>query len=228
MTITATPNCNFPAANPYGIPDLLPEWQADFIDLPLQPWGGTSPHWRPSRQKAFPGTWHFYIDDFKFASLFRDPHRPLGTASPTFCELNYSLGDCSPRYVALHVTGKKRWVSRYWQSQGRRILVDLNVPPVHLADNLIGVPAGWRAYSTRAADRDLPHLRLQHQAAIDRAGTEDLVMIVIGGGRKIRDYCSRHALQWHPSHVVQIKASTTLEKMRKGNVHPNRKAAAHG
>lgn len=122
------PNCCFPTDNPAEIPVLRLSQQADFLDQPVLPWGGQSAHWRASRASEFRGTWHFYVEDAKFSSLRHHPDRPLSTAAPTLVEPNFSLDNSTPFWLGLEVIGRKRWISRFWQSQGRRILVDLHVP----------------------------------------------------------------------------------------------------
>jgi hypothetical protein len=47
----------------YEIPVLDINKQGDFINLPVAGWGSVS------RRTRFKGTWHFYIDDSKFAAL---------------------------------------------------------------------------------------------------------------------------------------------------------------
>lgn len=189
-----------PSEPEFGITLLDPALQSRLIPSPLRPWGGSrsSSAWRAAHFKEFSGTWHFYIADHKFAALLKHPEAPLKTNAPALVEPNFSLNPETPRWSVLEWTAKKRALARYWQSAGRSIFVDLNVPASHLADSLLGVPPGWGAYATRATDRDPASLAAQHTAALSRAGQTPLLMIVLGGGRQTRDYCAAHQLAWVP------------------------------
>lgn len=225
---TGAPNCNFSSSNDYGIPDLLPELQGDFIDQPIRPWGGYSKHWRASRSGGFCGTWHFYQPDQRFAALLKHPEHLLKSGAPSICELNFSMGWSMPPWRALYLVGLKRWHSRYWQDDGRRIFVDLNVAPT-LADeetgdilcdwprlNLLGVPRGWRAYSTRASSHQMEKLESEHALACEHAGTDRIRMIVIGGGRKVQRFCAEHYLEYHPTEMTRWHQQEKQKKTEDG------------
>jgi hypothetical protein len=194
-------NFTFPSDNPAEIPTLRLRLQADGIDQPVLPWGGQSAHWRPSRAAAFRGTWHFYVVDAKFSALRKHPEAPLDTAAPTLVEPNFSLDDSTPLWIGLEVIGRKRWISRFWQHHGRRILVDLHVPEKYQAHNLLGVPRGWKSYATRATDRAIRALEAEHMLALEHACTtdpSDLTFLVYGGGDRVRDWCRRRNAEWVP------------------------------
>jgi len=193
------PNANFPSDNLAEIPTLRLSMQADTVDQPVLPWGGTSAYWRASRVADFRGTWHFYVDDSKFAAVWKNPDAILATAAPTIVEVNYSLCDSTPLWMGIERIGRKRWLSRYWQSRGRRILVDLHVPDKYAHINLLGVPRGWRAYATRAAERKIADLESEHMLAMEHAGAtepSDLTFVVYGGNSRVRDWCRRRSAEW--------------------------------
>lgn len=185
------PNCNFASDNSLDIPVLLPDLQADYIDQPVRAWSG-----KPSRYKNYGGLWHFYVSDVFFRKLWSAPDGPLETNAPTLCELNYSLDPNTPLWRVHQLTAQKRWLSRYWQSKGRRILVDVNVPGNHYETNFLGVPKGWRAYSTRGNDQNISNLEAQYEACCNHAGTTSLTFLVYSGGSKVRDFCRANGLEF--------------------------------
>lgn len=208
-------NYNFASDNLLEIPALRLRLQADAIDQPVLPWGGQSAHWRASRAANFRGTWHFYVADAKFTALRTTPEAPLATASPTLVEPNFSLDDSTPLWLGFEIIGRKRWMARYWQHHGRRILVDLYVPDKYAQHNLLGVPKGWRAYATRATDHELTRLESEHMLAMDHAHTSDpsdLTFLVYGGGRRVEAWCQRRAAEWIPAASHRDPTSTPAAK----------------
>lgn len=201
------PNANFASDNTAEVPTLRLGLQADAVDQPVLPWGGTAAFWRASRVAAFRGTWHFYVDDSKFSALWKNPDAPLKTTAPTFVEPNYSLCDSTPVWLGLERIGRKRWLSRFWQSQNRRILVDLHVPEKYQSLNLLGVPKGWKAYATRAAERKIADLEAEHMLAMEHADArepEELVFLVYGGNHRVQDWCRRRRAEWVPQAVAAV------------------------
>lgn len=175
-----TPDIIFPSNNVYDIPCLLPELQPEHIELPCVAWG--------SRARGEVATgWHFYVDDYRFNALLKDPSTlPLCTYAT---EPNISIFDNTPRAVALREIHRKRWIARYWQSCGIQIIVDLNVPYRFGLDNLYGVPKGWRAFSTRAYANNILALEREYEIAHTTASPKTPLLLVTGGGKKARDAC---------------------------------------
>ena len=136
---TTVPDAIWPADNDLGIPNLLLELCADALDIPVRSWGSVR------RGALMPGTWHLYVDDYRFTALWKDPSKVIATKAVNCVEPNFTVHDQLPRAVVQWNTYKKRWMARYWQSQGIRILVDMNVHPSCMEDSLIGVPCGWSA-----------------------------------------------------------------------------------
>jgi hypothetical protein len=130
------------------------------------------------------GTWLFYTDDYRFSNLWRDPSSIVNTRAVAVAELNYSTNDDMPRAVVLWNTYRKRWLSRYWQSQGIRVLVDLHVARRYVVENLLGVPSGWNAFATRAYEGVTDEwLDEDFATACKVAGNDNPLFVVYGGGK---------------------------------------------
>jgi len=171
----------FPSDNEFQIPQL--SWQEPSgVDLPVVAWGSVG------RSKRMPGTWHFYVDDYRFSGLFTQPHKLVATECVAATEANCSIFPQTPRAVALLAIYKKRWLSRYWQTYGVRIFVDLNVPERYEEENLLGVPSGWTHFATRGYDRKLDLLDDCMGLAAGKAGCRPL-LLVCGGGARVADWC---------------------------------------
>ena len=178
---------NFPTTI-FDIPTLLEDKQAEFIDLPVRGWGSVS---RRSRMR---GTWHFYIDDSKFTALWKKPHALFESQAFNCVEVNFSTFDQTPFAVGLFRVFQKRWLARFWQESGIGIFVDLNVDRKFDTINLLGVPKGWKAYATAAADNSIDLLQHHYELACDHAESKDIRMMVYGGGKKVRKFCGENNL----------------------------------
>jgi len=172
----------FPTDNSLDIPALDPDLQADRCRLPLHAWG------THSRRRQAPGAWHFYTEDYRFSRVWKVPLMVVDTNPTWVCELNPSIADDAPIAEVIHIVYRKRWVTRFWQSHGLAVAVDLNVPPRFQALNLSGVPRGWLTYSTRAKATELGVLETEYQIAAKHAGTFPL-FIVVGGGEAANQLC---------------------------------------
>jgi|DEB0MinimDraft_6_1074348.scaffolds.fasta_scaffold08746_3 hypothetical protein len=194
------PNTNWTTDNEIEIPRLLPSLQGDLIDEPIMPWGGMTRAKRMEdyvvgkKGQPFNGTFVFYVEDYRFTALEKYPNRPLVTSAPTLAELNFTIINRTPLWKVHQLIGLKRWISRYWQHNNRRILVDLYVPEKYMPENLLGVPRGWRAYATRGADCSIDHLKYAHSVAVEHAETDELVFLVYGGGKQVKQFCLDYGL----------------------------------
>lgn len=184
----SAPDCVFLSENEYGIPHLDLLMQADVVDLPFRAWGSVA------RRSRMPGTWHFYCDDYKFSHVWSEPQQVTNTRCVAAVEPNYSTNDQMPKAVVLWGIYRKRWLARWWQTQGVRILVDLNVSQPWEEFNLLGVPRGWSAFATRASDAEIAVLEQHHLIALKVANGEPLVFAVYGGTRQVRRYCQDNGL----------------------------------
>ncbi len=180
LTVADVGDQKWPSRDDLEIPSLLPELQASALPMPLITWGSRG------RKLPNPGSYHFYTDDSRFMALWEDPTPIVNSGCETIVEPNFSIHVGAPRIVGLHHIYLKRWLSRYWQSHGLRVFVDLNVAPEFYLDNLRGVPAGWRAYATRGSSARMQALIAEYEIAAQHAGSRDLVFLVVGGGQQVR------------------------------------------
>lgn len=199
----------WPSDNPWDVPCLLPEMQAESVPYPVWTWGSIG-HRRP-----MPGTWHFYTSDAKFESLWKRPNRVMASGPGAICEPNFSTTDQTPMAHALWGVFRRRWLGRYWQQLGLRLFVDLNVDArLHCpcpgggacSVNLLGVPRGWSAYSTRAHAGDPEALLPEWEIAKEWSGSESPLFLVIGGGKQVKALAQEHGWVWVPEQIQQIKA----------------------
>lgn len=183
------PDSLWPTDNEWGIPLLDIERQADAFDLPIETWGA-----KGRNRKA--GTYHFYTEDARFATIWQKPDMLIVAGCVNAVEPNFSVYDQVPRAVALWATFRKRWLARYWQSRGVRIFVDLNVARPYDDLNLLGVPRGWRSYATRGYESRL--FMTDEELAIARAhaGTDSVLFLVYGGSAKVREWCNANGAVW--------------------------------
>lgn len=191
---------DFSSSNEWGIPDLDPKFQTKVVHIPFVKWGEIS------YKKSMHGTWHFYVDDEKFENISDNPLKPLLSMPTDLVELNYSTYETQPAALAIGQVFFKRWVSRFWQSKGFNIIVDLNVQPQFSAMNLIGVPEGWRAYATRGSGT-MSWLEHDWQVAQDRAGTDDILFVVYGGGQEVRNLAAERGWHFIPERLEVVKST---------------------
>lgn len=186
ITKDCVPDTIFPTDNDWGIPVLSLKMQATYLDLPVVQWGDIA------RKEKFRGTYHWYCEDDKFESMWKDPTGPLESNCINCVEPNFSNYSDMARAYVMGMVYKKRWIARYWQECGVFIFVDMNVNARFYDLNMIGVPDKWRAYCTRGYS-DHPDKNIsQYEVACARAGTDDIIFIVYGGGETIEKVCHKH------------------------------------
>ena len=110
----------YPSNNPYGIPDLSPVS------------GGSIPAWLiPYRQRARPsdgsleeGAVHFFLDDFRFESVWNQPKNSLRYLSKFRLVLtpDFSLYKDYPLAMQVWNVYRSRWVGRFWSEQGKTVI----------------------------------------------------------------------------------------------------------
>lgn len=191
----------FPSSNVWGIPDLDPALQPDAVPLPVWAWGSVA------RDRDHGGTWHFYVDDKRFAMVLRDPSRVIDTGCAACCEPNVSAFDSTPLAEVLAGILRKRTAAAVWQRAGVGVFVDVNMPARVLDRNewRLGVPDGWRAFSTRGYDRRPESLDDEYHAAERVAGGLPL-LLVVGGGRKVAEWCRERPGVVHSGYQVSRNA----------------------
>jgi hypothetical protein len=180
-----TPDCLFPSDNIYDIPTLLPDLQGTVVHNPVKPYGADS------RDKKGVGTYHFYVDDYRFESIWDTPNKVINSECLTVIEPNLSLFNTTPISYGLHLIFKKRWISRYFQSAGISVFVDLNVNSKFSEYNLLGVPEGWKSFATRGYADRMEDLEQEYQIANKISGGNP-TFIIYGGGKKTKDFSAKH------------------------------------
>lgn len=173
--------------NEWGVPtlDLTQQGSAADLDGDVLKWGTRR------RGEAGPRLVHFYTDDYRFWNLNRNPQAVLRTGCWAAVEPNYSTWPAMARAEALWWIYSKRLVARWWQSQGLRVFVDSNVDPAFADLALLGVPPGWRSYATRWQKNSTEAvLAAAYSAAVERRGSEDVLLVVVGGGDKVGRLCA--------------------------------------
>ncbi len=183
------PDTLWPTDNEWGVPLLDINRQADAFDLPIETWGA-----KGRKNKA--GTYHFYTEDYRFSAIWTNPYQLLEAGCINAVEPNFSVYDQVPRAVALWQTYKKRWLARYWQSQGVRIFVDLNVARPYDDINMLGVPKGWQAYATRGYSARLQALGEEYEIAKRHSVNGSVTFMVYGGGVEVKKWCGDKGVTW--------------------------------
>ena len=178
----------FPSDNDFEIPTLDLNYQGGKLELPLLAWGAMS------RVKAKAATYHFYVDDYRFEKLWKDPSNLLASGCKAIIEHNCSMHDQTPVAYGLQQIYKKRWLARYCQEVGIRVYVDLNVAPKFAEYNKLGVPKGWDAFFTRGTTGRADLLAVDFQAACEISGKDTPNLIVYGGGKDVQEFCKEHNL----------------------------------
>lgn len=174
--------------NKFEIPNLLMDQQAGHLELPLSPWGANS------RLRKDVSTYHFYVDDYRFEALFKDPIKLVTSGCKAIVEPNCSLHDQTPIAWGLQMLYKKRFLSRYLQECGIKVYVDLNVSHKFIEFNKMGVPKGYNAFFTRGLDGWMESLKSDLEVAQEISGIEKPNLCVYGGGNEIQDFCRAHSL----------------------------------
>lgn len=176
----------YPSNNEFDIPTLLTDNMPVHLELPLNPWGAEA------RYKKGITTYHFYVDDYRFEQLFKDPIKLLESGCKAIVEPNCSIHDQTPMAYAIWQTYRKRYLCRYLQECGLQIWVDLNVSPHFEEVNALGVPQGYNAFCTRGVSGWLPTTERHWQMAQRISGMEKPNMFVYGGGDDVAEWCKAH------------------------------------
>jgi hypothetical protein len=128
----------------------------------------------------------------------------------TVVEPNFSLTDQTCLAQAIWHVFRKRWMGRYWQARGLKLLVDLNVdaslnqPVEDLGGrrvNLLGVPRGWSAYASRAHGNRPDQLEAEYEVAKDWSGIDHPLFLVVGGGHRVKSLARDNGWVWVPEQV---------------------------
>ena len=181
-------DCLYESNNEYDIPNLLLDKQAGKLMLPFAPWGADS------RLRKDVQTYHFYVDDYRFEAIWKDPVKVLTSGVKALVEPNLSVYDTTPIAYGLHQIYKKRWISRYFQECGIQVYADLNVSVKFKEFNKMGIPKGYNAFFTRGYADRLSYLIEEHGIAKEISGLDTPNLVVYGGGDVIKKYCIENDL----------------------------------
>ena len=173
----------YPSNNEFDIPTLLDTNQPVHLEMPFAPWGAES------RYKKGIATYHFYVDDYRFEQLYKNPILLLQSGCKAVVEPNNSIHDQTPMAYAIYQTFRKRYLTRYLQECGIQVWVDLNVSPHFEEINALGIPDGYNAFFTRGVTGWLETAE-RHLAMAKRiSGLEKPNMCVYGGGKDVEEWC---------------------------------------
>ena len=181
-------DCIYESNNVFDIPTLKKDMQAGKIILPLAPYGADS------RLRKDIGTYHFYVDDYRFEAIWKDPTKVLLSGCSAVVEPNLSLYDTTPVAYGLQQIYKKRWIARYFQDCGIKVFADLNVSRKFQEYNRMGIPDGYNAFFTRGYTDRISHLDEELNIARQISGLDNPNLVIYGGGSKIHEYCAKHNL----------------------------------
>jgi hypothetical protein len=173
----------YPSNNEFDIPTLLDTNQPVHLEMPFAPWGAES------RYKKGIATYHFYVDDYRFEQLYKNPILLLQSGCKAVVEPNNSIHDQTPMAYAIYQTFRKRYLTRYLQECGIQVWVDLNVS-LHFEEiNALGVPEGYNAFCTRGVTGWIPTTERHWEMAKRISGLEKPNMFVYGGGKDVEEWC---------------------------------------
>lgn len=174
--------------NDMEIPNLRLDRQAGRLELPLSGWGSCS------RNRTDVTTYHFYVDDYRFEALFKDPIKLLNSGCRAIVEPNCSLHDQTPIAFGLNQIYKKRYLARFCQEMGVDVYVDLNVAEKFRKYNKLGIPKGYNAFMTRGLEGWMISLENDLKDAQEISGLDVPNLIVYGGGKEVQQFCKEHSL----------------------------------
>jgi hypothetical protein len=197
--VAEVPDAQFPQEAEFGITMLDIEMQADYAEWPFIKWG------TQARSDRHDGTVYFYTDDAKFKALLKNPLKLVDTGCLVAVEPNFTTYFGMPRWRVLQGVGEKRHMARLWQSEGVRIIVDLNVAPRWGEDNLRGVPRGWGAYATRALAGQEKMIEDEYRLACKHADGKPHLFVVYGGGVGIAELCEKRDWVWVNEYMREVK-----------------------
>lgn len=182
------PDVIFPSENDLEIPTLDISMQAKMCEIPFLAFGEQ----KRTYDMCNSGTLHFYVDDYRFNSIYEKPEKILKHHPASIVEPNFSLFNEMPISFGLQAIYKKRWVARMMQEKGLRVFVDLNVAQKYYALNMIGVPRGWSAYCTRGYSDRMYNLEFEYRLATEWAEGNKILFVIYGGGRECRNFAQRN------------------------------------
>lgn len=182
------PDALYPSDNDFEIPTLRADMQCNQCEIPFLAFGEQ----KRTYDMNYSGTLHFYVDDYRFSTIYEHPSKILQHHPANIVEPNFSLFNEMPVSFALQAIYKKRWISRAMQDRGIRVLVDLNVAQKFYMFNMLGVPLGWHAFCTRGYSDRMANLEFEYKLAKQWAQDNDLLFVIYGGGSECRHFAQRN------------------------------------
>jgi hypothetical protein len=190
----------YPSDNEYEIPLLSTDNQPVHLELPFTPWGVEG------RYKKGITTYHFYVDDYRFEQLYKNPILLLQSGCRAVVEPNNSIHDQTPTAYAIYQIYRKRYLARYLQDCGLQVWVDLNVSPRFMDLNLMGVPDGYNAFFSRGGFNNWePFLELCLEKAQQKSGREQPNLVIYGGGKDVEEWCRQKGLVYQYEYMTKKK-----------------------
>lgn len=187
----------YPGDNEFEIPVLMKDRQPlNGLILPFNGWGAGS------RDKKMIGTYHFYVDDYRFENIWKHPEKVVLSGCKAIVEPNLSLFDTTPIAYGLQQIYKKRWIARYFQECGIDVYADLNVSVKFKEYNKMGIPKGYNAFFTRGYDQRLESLKGELEVAQEISGLQTPNLIVYGGGSKVKKFCAENSLVYTEQFMI--------------------------
>lgn len=199
-------DCLYESNNEFEIPNLLLDKQAGKILLPFAPWGADS------RLRKDVATYHFYVDDYRFEAIWKDPIKVLTSGVKALVEPNLSVYDTTPVAYGLQQIYKKRWISRYFQECGILVYADLNVSVKFKEYNKLGIPKGYNAFFTRGYADRVEYLKIELEVAREISGKQTPNLLVYGGGDEIRKFCTENSLVYIEQFINDKKVKNGKNK----------------
>lgn len=182
--------------NDFEIPVLLKSMQAlPGLVVPFAPWGADS------RLRTDVQTYHFYVDDYRFEAIWKDPSKLVNSGCKVIVEPNLSLYETTPIAYGLHMIYKKRWISRWLQEKGIRVYADLNVASKFYGYNQLGIPEGYNAFCTRGYSDRLEYTKMEVDIARRISGCDTPNMLIYGGGKAVKEFCCKNGLIYTESFI---------------------------
>lgn len=151
----------FEFALPWDIPPLREDMLATLPEAPLKTWAGKDVtqddgeswwlyQWRSDSIRGLPferTILGFYVEDYRFEPLWETPDvyvsKVLNLGISTAIAPNFSLWYGSPRAMHLWNTYRSRWLARYMQEAGIRVIPDVNwADAASFEFCTLGIPVG--------------------------------------------------------------------------------------
>ena len=189
----------YPSNNEFDIPTLLTDNQPVHLELPFTPWGVEG------RYKKGITTYHFYVDDYRFEQLFKNPILLLLSGCKAVVEPNCSIHDQTPIAHGIYQVYRKRYLARYLQECGLQVWVDLNVSPRFEEINALGVPDGYNAFFTRGVTGWIETTERHWHMAQRISGREQPNMCVYGGGKDVEAWCRERGIIYLAEYINKAK-----------------------